>query len=113
MDITKLIIEELKMLKLNLNDFNILGVGHGDCFLTKCPKNYCCYQIGDRNDIHFYKEFENLNDAKRYLVDLNQMLNSKPLIFKDLENDLLFDFEKKQVIKFIDKDIDENRDVAV
>ena len=41
------------------------------------------------------------------------MLNNKPLIFKDLENDLLFDFEKKQVIKLIDKDIDENRDVAV
>ena len=57
MDITKLIIEELKMLKLNLNDFNIFGVGQGEHFLMTCPKNYCCYYIVDRAYKQFYKEF--------------------------------------------------------
>ena len=112
MDITKLIIEELKMLKLNLNDFNIFGVGQGEHFLMTCPKNYCCYYIVDRAYKQFYKEFENLNDAKKYLVDLYQMSEGKPFIFRDLEDDVFFDFEKKQIIKLIDKKIDENGDDA-
>lgn len=112
MDLTKLVIDELKMLKLNLNDFNIFGVGQGYYYLMPCSKNYCCYEIVDRNDKHFYKEFENLNDAKKYLVDLYQMSEGKPFIFRDLEDDVFFDFEKKQIIKLIDKKIDENGDDA-
>ena len=109
MDITKLIIEELKMLKLNLNDFNILGVGQGYYYLMPCPKNYCCYSIVDRAYKQYYKEFENLNDAKKYLVDLYQMAKGKPFIFRDLEDDVFFDFEKKQILKLIDQKIDKNR----
>ena len=109
MDITKLIIEELKMLKLNLNDFNIFGVGQGYYYLMPCPKNYCCYYIVDRAYKQFYKEFENLNDAKKYLVDLYQMAEGKPFIFRDLEDDVFFDFEKKQILKLIDQKIDKNR----
>ena len=109
MDITKLIIEELKMLKLNLNDFNILGVGQGYYYLMPCPKNYCCYSIVDRAYKQYYKEFENLNDAKKYLVDLYQMAEGKPFIFRDLEDDVFFDFEKKQILKLIDQKIDKNR----
>lgn len=109
MDLTKLIINELKMLKLNLNDFNIFGVGQGEHFLMTCPKNYCCYYIVDRAYKQFYKEFENLNDAKKYLVDLYQMAEGKPFIFRDLEDDVFFDFEKKQILKLIDQKIDENR----
>jgi len=112
MDLTKLIINELKMLKLNLNDFNIFGVGQGEFYLMPCPKNYCCYYIVDRAYKQFYKEFENLDDAKKYLVDLYQMANGKPFIFRDLEDDVFFDFEKKQIIKLIDKKIDENGDDA-
>mgnify|MGYP006109321499 FL=1 len=109
MDLTKLIIEELKMLKLNLNDFNIFGVGQGYYYLMPCPKNYCCYYIVDRAYKQFYKEFENLNDAKKYLVDLYQMAEGKPFIFRDLEDDVFFDFEKKQILKLIDQKIDKNR----
>jgi len=109
MDITKLIIEELKMLKLNLNDFNIFGVGQGEYFLMTCPKNYCCYYIVDRAYKQYYKEFENLDDAKKYLVDLYQMAEGKPFIFRDLEDDVFFDFEKKQILKLIDQKIDKNR----
>ena len=109
MDITKLIIDELKMLKLNLNDFNILGVGQGYYYLMPCPKNYCCYSIVDRAYKQYYKEFENLNDAKKYLVDLYQMAKGKPFIFRDLEDDVFFDFEKKQILKLIDQKIDKNR----
>lgn len=109
MDLTKLIINELKMLKLNLNDFNIFGVGQGEYFLMTCPKNYCCYYIVDRAYKQYYKEFENLDDAKKYLVDLYQMAEGKPFIFRDLEDDVFFDFEKKQILKLIDQKIDKNR----
>ncbi len=113
MEEKKSIIDEIFNMKLDTQSFNILGEIEGNKFnLIIFLDKYQCFYLDEKDNRSFCKEFTSLDDAKRYIIDLYTMFNNQKPIYKNLNDEVLFNQEKAEVIKMIKEEDNINQLLA-